>query len=220
VGRKPFYSLSWVDAVDRVAEDGVEMKLIRGLAMFLASAVLALPALAAPVVFHTDLSGATESPPNASAGTGSAVVTLDTASHTMTVHATFSGLTGLTTASHIHCCTAIAGVANAGVATEVPFFDSFPIGVSSGTYDHLFDLTLASSWNPAFITANGGTIASAEAAFAAGMAAGKAYLNIHSTFRPGGEIRGFLIPEPQTYALMLAGLTALGLSTRRRRSPL
>jgi len=192
------------------------MKLFHFIATALVGAALALPAAATPVVYFANLSGAAEAPPNASAGTGSAVVTLDVSAHTMSVHATFSGLTGTTTASHIHCCTAIAGVATAGVATEVPFFDSFPIGVTAGTYDHLFDLTLASSWNPSFITANGGTIAGAEAAFAAGMGAGRAYLNIHTTFRPGGEIRGFLVPEPQTYALMLAGLAGLGLVSRRR----
>jgi hypothetical protein len=47
-------------------------------------------------------------------------------------------------------------------------------------------------WNPAFITAHGGTPASAETALLAGLAANEAYLNIHSNTHPGGEIRGFL----------------------------
>jgi hypothetical protein len=80
-------------------------------------------------------------------------------------------------------------------------------------------MTQASSWNPAFINANGGTTSSAFAAFATGLAGGKAYLNIHSTLSAGGEIRTFLVPspvpEPETYALMLAGL---GLLVLRRRS--
>jgi CHRD domain/PEP-CTERM motif len=65
------------------------------------------------------------------------------------------------------------------------------------------------------VTANGGTTASAEAALAASMAVGEAYLNIHTTVVPGGEIRGFLtaVPEPSTF--MLAVL-ALGLAFRRR----
>ena len=35
----------------------------------------------------------------------------------------------------------------------------------SGTYTNTFDLTLATTYNAAFITANGGTVANAEAAF-------------------------------------------------------
>ncbi|OYW28321.1 MAG: hypothetical protein B7Z51_08260, partial [Methyloversatilis sp. 12-65-5] len=46
---------------------------------------------------------------------------------------------------------------------------------------------------------------------------GKAYLNLHSSEFPGGEIRGFLapVPEPETYALMLAGLGLIGWAARR-----
>ena len=43
------------------------------------------------------------------------------------------------------------------VATGVPTFLGFPTGVTNGYYDHTFDLTLASSFNPAYVTANGGT---------------------------------------------------------------
>ena len=48
------------------------------------------------------------------------------------------------------------------------------------------------SYNLAFVTAHGGTTASAAAALLAGLEAGQAYLNIHTTMFPGGEIRGFL----------------------------
>ena len=52
------------------------------------------------------------------------------------------------------------------------------------------------------------------------MSASTAYFNIHTTAFAGGEIRGFLapIPEPETYALMLAGLAAVGVAARRRRT--
>src|ERR1700687_1218667 len=134
-----------------------------------------------------------ESPANASPGTGIALVTIDSTTNILNiVSLTFSGLSGITTASHIHCCTAPPGVGTAGVATQVPFFLGFPIGTTSGSYSKSFDMTLAATWNPAFITAHGGTPAGAESFLVAGAAAGDAYLNIHSTVFPGGEIRGFL----------------------------
>ena len=95
-----------------------------------------------------------------------------------------------TTAAHIHCCISPPG--NTGVATTTPTFPGFPLGVTSGSYSRTFDMTAASSYNPAFVTAHGGTTAGAAAALLAGLQAGQAYLNIHTTMFPGGEIRGFL----------------------------
>src|SRR5262249_1322826 len=131
------------------------------------------------------------------------------------VHVDFQGLIGTTTASHIHSATAVPGTGTAGVATTTPTFAGFPLGVTAGTYDNTLDLTLASSYNPSFITANGGTTASAELALAGGIAAGKAYWNIHSTFAPGGEIRGFLLPVPEPATLALLGLATLLIRRRR-----
>ncbi len=84
---------------------------------------------------------------------------------------------------------------NAGVATPTPTFPGFPGGVTSGLYNSpVFDLTLASSCRAGFITT---TVSAAEAMLIAGIAAGNAYLNIHSTNFPGGEIRGFLAEAPE-----------------------
>jgi hypothetical protein len=147
---------------------------------------------AAQLTYLVSLSGPNESPPNASLGTGIGQVDINTTTHMMHVFAKFSGLTGNTTASHIHAATVVAGAGTAGVATTTPTFAGFPLGVKFGIYDIILDMTLASSYNPAYIAANGGTPASAEAALFAAIAAGKAYLNIHSSSFSGGEIRGFL----------------------------
>ncbi|RYD26090.1 MAG: CHRD domain-containing protein, partial [Verrucomicrobiaceae bacterium] len=168
--------------------------------------------------FTVNLSGANEFPPNASAGTGSGTVSIDDAAFTMQLDVTFSGLTGTTTNSHIHAATAVPFTGTAGVATTVPTFTGFPAGVTSGSYNQVFDMTLASSYNPAYVTANGGTTASAFTAFLAAANGGQAYLNIHSTFATGGEIRGFLtpVPEPGSSGLLLVGAAACALNRRRR----
>jgi CHRD domain/PEP-CTERM motif len=170
--------------------------------------------------YEVTLDGPSESPPNASPGIGFATVNFDDSANTLFVDLTFSGLLGTTTASHIHAATAVPGTGTAGVATTTPTFPGFPLGVTSGSYTTTLDLTLASSYNPSYITANGGTTATAEAALAAAMAAGTAYLNIHTTVVPGGEIRGFLTPVPEPSSLCLAALggAGLALAARRRKS--
>jgi|SRR5947209_11275703 len=177
-------------------------------------------AFAAPITYTTSLSGPNESPATGSPGVGTGMVIIDTTANTLFVSETFSGLTSATTASHIHCCTTAPLSGTAGVATQTPTFSGFPLGVTSGSFSQTFDLTQASTYNPAFVTSSG-SVAAAEAALAAGMAAGETYLNIHTTANPGGEIRGFLqtgaaaAPEPGTIGLgALALLGFLGLRKR------
>ena len=142
------------------------------------------------------LSGANENPAVISPGAGSGFVDIDTTTHQLRVNVTFSGLTSNTIMAHIHCC--ITPPANTGVATAVPAFPGFPLGVTSGTYDQTLDMTQSSTWNAPFIAAHGGTPAGAEAALAAGAAAGQAYFNIHTTNFPPGEIRGILVSALQS----------------------
>lgn len=197
------------------------MKLLLKLCVLaMATASLAAPTAEAGTIYLTGLDGAREEPPNASPGTGFAWLDLDTTAHTLHIRFQFSGLLGTTTAAHIHAPTAAPFSGTAGVATQTPTFVDFPLGVTSGSYDQTFDTSLDSTWNAPYLAANGGTALGAEAALALALAEGKAYLNIHSTFRPGGEIRGFFHPVPEPSSMVMAaiaGLVGLGAVLRGRR---
>lgn len=181
-----------------------------------------MSAHAAVFQYSVTLNGPNE--PTTSLGTGSGTVNYDDFNHLLQLQVIFTGLTNFgtgTTASHIH-----AGTINppftgtAGVATTTPSFAGFPLGVFSGSFSNTLDLTLASSWNPSYVTANG-SIAGAETALGVAMASGRAYWNIHSQTFGGGEIRGFLTAVPEPSSLALAGLGAIGVAARvwsRRRA--
>jgi hypothetical protein len=179
-------------------------------------------AQAAVLSFTATLSGPNENPANNSPGIGTASAVYDANAHTLALEATFSGLTGTTTAAHIHAATTIPG-GTAGVATTTPSFAGFPLGVTSGTFSNVLNLTLASSWNPAYVTAHGGSLAQAEADLIQAIIGGQAYFNIHTSAFGGGEIRGFFVPstgtgvpDTGTTAAML-GLALASLAAFRRK---
>src|SRR5258708_32505678 len=93
------------------------------------------------MTFFANLSGANETPPTGSPGTGLATIVLDPVAQTLQVNATFSGLTTPDTAAHIPCCPMTPGnPPTVGVATALPALPAvdglpaLPLGVASGAF--------------------------------------------------------------------------------------
>ena len=122
------------------------MKVTRLFPLLMLSAAFSFAGI---ITYTAPLNGGNENPATGSPGLGFAIVTIDNTALTMEVNVTFSGLVAPNTAAHIHCCVAQGG--NAGVATITPTFTGFPSGTTSGSYDHVFDLTDAGTYNPKFI---------------------------------------------------------------------
>ena len=167
-------------------------------------------------VFHfkTILTGAGENPDVITPATGRAAILFDTTAQTLDVHVEFAGLLGNVLDAHIHCCT--GPLTNASVAVGfMPW--GFPLGGTSGVFDAVIDLSLDSTYTAGFLALGGGTAAGASAFLLQNLLANMAYVNIHTTHTPSGEIRGQLaVPEPTTVLLLAAGLLTAVVSRRRR----
>ncbi len=156
-----------------------------------------------PTRFEFDMDGSQEVPPNISLGRAACGVTLDEATGNVSVGCTYEGMTGITAAAHIH------GLAQPGVNASV-IVPLTEIGDRSGT-----------------IT-GGGTLTPAQVQ---GMLDGLTYVNLHTDFKPGGEIRGQIaggekfgasdcvqvIRSPESRARTTMRPAATGAPTVRRR---
>jgi hypothetical protein len=184
------------------------LKTFRFVILLLVGLVFAGVSARADFIAHATLTGDGESN---SPGTGFGTVVFNSASDTLAVSLSFSGLTsptvvppGVPGAAHIH-------FGPPGVEGPILFpFLTFPTGVTSGT----FGTTLTAANLLPDPAAGIDTFAQAVAA----IQTGGTYFNIHTVAFPGGEIRGQLstVPESSTLLMVLLGLGVSELYLRRR----
>jgi len=158
-------------------------------------------------------------------GTGNATVFFNETAKTIRVQFSYAGLTGNPTVGHIHAASSATPYTFAnpnpqqalgfGISGGAPGWSSSTPG-PSGSFDRTFDVSALSftppappSWNSGFKSAHAGlTIDQLNAKFVEYMNTGKAYINIHTTLNPNGEIGGFftvVTPEPGHWALLAGG---------------
>ena len=177
-----------------------------------AAAVMIAASPASATTYRGTFSGANEVLANASTGTGVGDFRVSDDNRFATVQINFTNLSAPLTGAHLHCCS--LPTANSGVAINFA-----PPSISSGSITRLFDLTLSSTYGAAFLSGSGGTAAGAQARLRAGLNNGQGYFNLHTANFPGGEIRANLsaIPEPSSWAMLIAGFGLVGTTLRRRR---
>ena len=201
--------------------------------VFVASLTLSAAAQAVTVLTAT-LTNSQENPPTVptlSTGgarpvsSGTATFTLNDAMTSMSFSATILNIdfTGTQTAdvndnltaAHIHASATVTPTTNGGVVWGFfgnPFTDNNPNDVVVTPLASGVGGTISGKWDAP--EGNNTTLA----AQLSNILEGRSYINFHTTQFAGGEIRGNIspIPEPETYALMLAGLGVMSLVARKR----
>jgi hypothetical protein len=168
------------------------MRFIQMLLSLVAGLMLTVTSADAAIyLYNVTLEGLQEVPPNPSPATGTATVTFDDVSGAMSVSGSFSGLLANYTASHVHGY--VSPGTNAAVIIPLSLLTG---GGSSGTFG------------------GNGVIPSPRIP---DVLAGLTYINVHSAFYPGGEIRGQIstlasVPEPVSiavWAIVVGGFVTL-----------
>lgn len=131
-----------------------------GLAGLALASFIGSAAVAETITYKATLNAQSQVPPNDTKGTGTAELTYDTATKTLTWTVTFSDLTGPPTAAHFH------GPAEPGKTAGVAvLIGNNPTSPAKGT----------------------ATLTDAQAA---DLQAGRWYVNVHTAANRPGEIRG------------------------------
>lgn len=133
----------------------------------LAWAASAFVAQAAPLSFTVQLSGNQQVPPVTTPGTGTANLSYDPSTRVLTWRVTYSDLSSAATMAHFH------GPAPAGKNADVQIWISKQN--TPATSPITGQATLTPSQAQQFL-------------------AGDWYINVHTTDRPAGEIRGQVVP--------------------------
>ena len=142
----------------------------------LALLVLGAGAASADTGFSCILSSSQEVPINASTASGSASFVLDVTQTSLSVNVQFINLTGTYSASHLHS----PGAVGVNAAVRFPFVCTTTNSGHNGTFNGF--------WNQVSTP----TLASTDVT---NLINHLIYVNIHSTFAPGGEIRGQIEPD-------------------------
>ena len=193
------------------------------LAMVAAVAVLPVAAQATVFQFNASLSQGNELSPTGSAATGIATLsyndfgTVSLADDKYDFSMSVFGLTGPATGFHIHGAATTAENAPVRVFLDTAPFVSF---ISGGTL--LVGGNGVSAPAIPLTPVTGVNAGHPATSFLALLQGQLAYVNVHTAVHPGGEIRGQFIqvaavPEPETFAMLLAGFGLVAWAGARRR---
>ena len=143
-------------------------------------------------------------------GFGSGLVELDLDLVQMRVQLNFNNLSSNTTGAFLFA----NPKPNQPAQAALPSFTGFPTGVTSGTYTRTFDLTVAQTYDGAFLAAAdtglGQTVVDALKALHDSAEDETAFIRITTASFPGGAISGHLSAVPEPSSLALVGILGSG----------